>query len=98
MGGGDPLPLYLWLLVFSHRLPRAKAVKRRIYVWALLLSNVALQFCFIMILKSQYVCSVLSQKNKNTTRAGVKENVGLRGILLQCLESPKLPFVISDGA
>lgn len=37
-------------------------------------------------------------KNKNTTGAGVKENVGLRGVLSQCLESSTLLCVVSDGA
>lgn len=52
--------------MFSRRLSEAKAIKRRIYVSALLLSSVELQFCFIMILKSQYVCSVLRQKHKQS--------------------------------
>lgn len=40
----------------------------------------------------------IKPKNKNTTRAGVKGNVGLCGILSKCLESLMLLFDISDRA
>lgn len=45
-------------------LPEAKAPQRRTSVSVPLSDNAELLFCFIMILKAQYVCSVLSQKTK----------------------------------
>lgn len=45
-------------------LPEGKALKRRTSISAPLSDNAELPFCFIMILKAQYVCSVLSQKTK----------------------------------
>lgn len=64
--------------------PQAKAVKRRIYISALLLNNVAFQFCFIMISKFTVCLLCIKPKNENTTRIGVKENMSLHEILSQC--------------
>lgn len=66
------------------------AVKGRVSVSAWLSNTVTFEVTVCLL--------CFKPKHSNITRAGVKGNVGLRGLLSQHSESLVLLFVISDGA